>query len=484
MKVTLLIWAFKFIMCATALGIGIWYIDSSIGGASLSYINTDNFMSAIGASDENIANVNGCFLCEYVRDLFGVIGRATEQFWTLTIDHMWILMALGFGVFLVVYTGQYLLDALKSTSKLDASEKKLELHGWFDKVWHQGLRVIIAGTLIGALGMGGTSTLRTITNITITPVMFVGAQLASTATGAITGAACETELAENTSDTDILNPVMQPFMCVMGNLNTVILAGAAGGFALMNYAWLGLGGGIFTWLAGISLVILFLIIGFNLFFQVLSIIFKLIFVIIFVPFFIAATAFQPVWNTMQNLSGKAFEMVVKSAVQIIAISLKIAIMFAIVSFAADSYFPGPIDGFSTILPPLLGHTEQNTDTQSMSVINVFKECETVSLKDGQIDKDLFLPCFNQKKEQIESRYPGAFDFMSAGWDFIMMMIGIFLLYIYVLEPKINAMLGIKSMFGNDKTEEFNFGGWVKDFGKATWSIPEKLFEAVVKEKSK
>ena len=38
-------------------------------------------------------------------------------------------------------------------------------------------------------------------------------------------------------------------MCVVGNLNTVMLAGAGGGFALMNYAWLELNdntGGTFT----------------------------------------------------------------------------------------------------------------------------------------------------------------------------------------------------------------------------------------------
>ena len=47
-----------------------------------------------------------------------------------------------------------------------------------------------------------------------------------------------------------------------------MLAGAAGGFAMMNYAWLDMGGGAFTWLAGLSLVLMFLIIGFDLFFQI------------------------------------------------------------------------------------------------------------------------------------------------------------------------------------------------------------------------
>ena len=58
-----------------------------------------------------------------------------------------------------------------------------------------------------------------------------------------------------------------------------MLAGAGGGFSLMNYAWMGMGGGAITWVAGLALVIMFLIIGFNLFFQVLSVVMKLIFLI-------------------------------------------------------------------------------------------------------------------------------------------------------------------------------------------------------------
>ena len=64
------------------------------------------------------------------------------------------------------------------------------------------------------------------------------------------------------------------FMCVIGNLYSVMLAGAAGGFALMNYAWLGLGGGMLTWIAGLLLVLAFLVIGFDLFFTLVAFLLK------------------------------------------------------------------------------------------------------------------------------------------------------------------------------------------------------------------
>ncbi|MBR1380334.1 MAG: hypothetical protein IJ560_01980 [Alphaproteobacteria bacterium] len=472
MKMKLIAIAIRLIMGGIALGLGIWYLSSSIGGASLTYTSVDGFLNAIGATDGDIANANGCFLCGYIRELFGIIGRGTEMFWNAIVGNLWILMAIGFGIFLFIYTAQYLFDATKKTANLDTSEKKLEFQAWFDKVWRQGARVMICGALIGALGMGGTNALRTVANITIRPVMYVGAELSMAASAVNTAATCNA--LEQTDTNDILNPIMSPFMCVMGNVNSVMLAGAAGGFSLMNYAWMGLGGGAFTWVAGLGLVLMFLIIGFNLFFQILSVVFKLIFIIIFLPFLIAAAAFEPVWKMASGLLPQAFDMVVKSAVQIVGITLKTVIIFAAVSFAADEYFPGPRDGFSAILPPLIGMSPENPDAKTQSVITVFTECEQVALVDGEMDGDKFRDCFNARKMAVERVYPGAFDFMSNGWDFIMMMIGIFVLYFYAVSPRVDKILNVGGK------EQFDFGAWVKDFGKTAWSLPNKIFGGITK----
>ena len=140
---------------------------------------------------------------------------------------------------------------------------------------------MVVGVFIGGLGMGGTGALKIVSNITIKPVMFVGAELSMAATGISSAAQCNAMKVNSDASEDLLNPILQPFMCVVGNVNSVMLAGAAGGFALMNYAWLDLGGGAFTWIAGLTLLLMFLVIGFDLFFQILSVVFKLIFLIIF-----------------------------------------------------------------------------------------------------------------------------------------------------------------------------------------------------------
>lgn len=465
--------AIRLLMGAIALGLGIWYLSSSISGAALTYTSMSGFMNAVGATDGNVANVNGCFMCGYISDLFGVISRATELFWTAIVDNLWILMALGFGIFLFIHTAKYLFDASKKNANLDGKENNLDFKSWFDKVWRQGARIMIVGAFMGALGMGGTAALRTVANITITPVMFVGAELSMAASGVSDAASCGALDTVNTGD-NLLNPILQPFMCVIGNINSVMLAGAAGGFALMNYAWLDMGGGAFTWIAGLALVLMFLIIGFDLFFQILSVVFKLVFLIIFLPLLLAAAAFEQTWKLADGVVKNAINMLVKSAVQIVGITLKVLVIYATVSFAADEYFPGPNDGYSAILPPMMGQTVQNPDAQTLSVMEVFSTCEQVALTDGEMDAEKFKNCFTARRAEVERKYPGAFDFMSDGWDFLLLMFGLFLLYFYVIQPKIDGILG------KDSKEQFDFGTWTKDLGKKIWSAPQQIFEAISK----
>lgn len=470
-KAKLISMAIRFLMGAIAIGLGIWYLSSSIGGATLTYTSTQNFLTAIGAGDD-IASANGCFLCGYISDLFSVIGNAAEIFWTAMLDNIWILLVIGFGIYLFIYTTQYIWDAAKKTTALDAKEKKLEFSAWFDKVWRQAARIMFVGAILGTLGMGGTTALRAISNVTITPVLYVGAELSMAASGVVDATQCGA--IANPASGDLLNPILQPFMCTMGNLNAVMLAGAAGGFAMMNYAWLGMGGGAFTWIAGFILVIMFLIIGFDLFFQVLSIVFKLVFIIIFLPLIIAATAFEGTWKLASNVVANAVTMLVKSAVQIVAISLKILIIYATVSFAADEYFPGPADGYSAIMPPLLGRTVENPDVQTMSVMNVFATCERVALSDGEMDADKFKDCFTAQRAMVERTYPNAFDFLDDGFDFLLIMFFMFVLYFFAISPKVDAILG------KDSKEQFDFGTWTKDLGKKIWGMPQQIFDAVSK----
>lgn len=452
--------AVKLLMGAIALGVGIWYLSSSIGGAALTYSSTENFLTAIGVEDGNIANASGCFLCKYISDLFSAVGTATEQFWSALLNGLMILIALGFGLY-IIYTGiTHVWAATKSTAGTKIEEKKIEFKPWFEKIVKQGIRVLIVMVLLGGASLGGVATLKILAEIIITPILYLGGLLGMVASGIAESASCAIPPADAT---DILTPVMGPFMCVIGNINAVVLAGAAGGFALMNYAWLGLGGGLFTWIAGLGLVIMFLCIGFDLVFQILSVIFKNIFLIIFLPLFVASYAFEGAWKLANGLVNKGINMLIGTAMKTVVIALKVVIIYSTVAYSADYCFPG-----SAMLPPLLGSLSEISGDQSLAVTEAFATCESVSLVDGVIDEDRFQNCFTAKRAEVEREYPGAFDFLENGWDFMVMMAALFALYFLVLRNRIEAML---PSVGN---EDFDFGGQIKQLGKNIWSLPSQI----------
>ncbi|MBR4891634.1 MAG: hypothetical protein IKZ34_00435 [Alphaproteobacteria bacterium] len=476
LKQKLILICVKVILWCVALGVGIWYLSSSLSGASLTYTSVDNFLLAAGVQNGDITTANGCFLCSYVSELFSVLGLATDRFWNAMLNALLILLAIGFGIFLTTHTISHLYKSATVATRVDSHEKNLEFKGWFDKVWKQGVRVLIVAVLIGSTSAGGVHTLRLLSKMTITPVMLVGTEMSMAVTGIGNSAKCYAmqESSEEEKPQDFLNPIVQPLMCIVSNVNSVMLAGAAGGFALMNYSWLGMGGGAMTWVAGLALVLMFLIIGFNLFFEILTVVFKLVFVIIFMPLLLAAYAFEGTWSAAKGLLGKGIDMLVSSAVRIVAITLKVLVIYATVSYAADTYFPGPKeDGYNAILPPMLGVGSENPDVKTMAVMNVFSECERVALDDGEMDKEKFLECFYERKEVVEKTYPGAFDFMENGWDFLLLMGCLFFLYFYAISPKIDKLLG------KDSKELFDFGSWIKDFGKQMFNLPVKLTKMVM-----
>ena len=486
MKKLFLGYLVRFLFGAIALGVGIWYVSSSLSGASLTYTSMDGFLGSIGAVDGNIASTNGCFLCKYVNDLFFVLGTASESFWHAILSHLWILMVIGFGVFLFIHSAKYIYKAMMETTKLDTKEKKLAFAPWFNDVWRNGVRIMIVGAIIGAFGMGGASSIKALSNITIQPVMYVGTELSMAATGISSSAQCVP--AEIGADNPMAS-VSNSFMCIVGNINSVMLAGAAGGFALMNYAWMGLGGGAFTWIAGLLVVIMFVVIGFNLFFEILSVIFKLVFLVIFLPLIAAASAFEKTWKMASGVVKNAVKTLIESAVKVVAISLKVVIVYAMVFFAADEFFPGPVDGYSSIFPPLLVGETVSSDALALSIKNVFSTCEATATINGEIDKDTFKNCFNLHKAQIESRYPGAFDFMHDGLGFLLLMAGLIFVYFYVLAPRVDKLLASVPSFEPFKNSGEKEGGGIDNFGadlkkwiKMGWKKPQEFAEKMIKEK--
>lgn len=481
--------ALKVLGVIIALGVGIWYLSSSIGGDALTYTSVDGFMTAIGVNG-GIEDVGTKFLGKYVIDLLNILGIASEMFWTGLVNNLWILMAAGFAIYMFLSAIKYVWEKSKKNAEYTDKANDMDFKTWFDPVWKLGLRILIAGAVIGVASANPVESLNTVSKILINPILYLGSALSMVATGVNSATDCNT-LFGSVELTGAMSAVSGSFMCVMGNLYTVMLAGAAGGFALMNYAWLGLGGGILTWVAGLLLVLCFLVIGFDLFFQIFSVLFQVVFVVIFLPILIAAAAYEKVWKVASGLFRKSLELVIKAAVSIISISLKIVLLFSIIYYCADAEFPGPVDTYTAILPPLFEDTQavQNVSPETESVMHAFSVCEAASRdSEGNVDADLFKPCFEAQKEQIEQMHQGAFDFLKAGWAFFITMVGLFLMYYYVLSPRIDALIPAGKIKlpvpGDDAdvgtSEKFDIGKWTHDLGQKAWHAPRKWFDGSVK----
>ena len=61
-----------------------------------------------------------------------------------------------------------------------------------------------------------------------------------------------------------------------------------------------------------------------------------------------------------------------------------------------------------------------------------------------------------------------------GFDFLLIMFFMFVLYFFAISPKVDAILG------KDSKEQFDFGTWTKDLGKKIWGMPQQIFDAVSK----
>ena len=90
LKAKLIMGAVRVIMALIAVGLGIWYLSSSLGGAAITYTSTSNFLNAVGVQNGDIGNANGCFMCGYFADLdrsigFCVIITIQKQFFCICV---------------------------------------------------------------------------------------------------------------------------------------------------------------------------------------------------------------------------------------------------------------------------------------------------------------------------------------------------------------------------------------------------------------
>jgi hypothetical protein len=246
-----------------------------------------------------------------------------------------------------------------------------------------------------------------------------------------------------------MNVVADSFMCVIGSLNTAVLYGANTGFGMMSLAMMPRGGGFFTWLGGLAVVLLFLYIGFDVVFKVLNVVFNFVFLIIFMPLLLAAAAFAKTWEKMAGgvLNG-ALGILARTAVSVVGITLEVMIVSA-----------------------LINHGMQSTMSSDPAVeYAIIEKCERMAANDeGEIDKPAFAACFGAER----AANPSAFRYLDKGWDFLVMMLFIFAVYHVLIKKKLQDRIDT-----SDKEAYFEFGENLKTFGQKLWNLPFQIIKKI------
>jgi hypothetical protein len=457
------------------------YYFSSLSGAQLNFSSLTSFLQSTGACTGDtcdISGANGCLLCGQITELINAIGITSGTLFSAIASHLWILLVLGFAIYMIVSAFQTMKESLDNAIGKDGeiSDKqndiKFDYTGWWNKLWKLGLRVAIVGMILGAISSNTIGIARTLNEITIKPIMQLGAGI-SMKLANVPDQMCDMTMSENEKTTiaenNIITPdTIKPMMCVSGLINTVSIAGASGGFVMMNLAWMQ--GEYVLWFLGLLLVIFFAFYGLKLFFELMNVVFQVIFYIIYTPVIIASFAFNGVWPIMKNISSGVIKNLTQLAINMIAITLKIVIFYSIIQFAADKYYPGPVDGYNSIFPPeiLQNQTAASASTSDTKpqIANVMMKCEIASKENGVINEEKFKSCWKSE----EKKNPAAFEFLKHPLDFILMLLFLMLFYFYAVESRLTKQFAKFAAVGSTNFGEqmekaiTNSIGWIEKIG--------------------
>ncbi|MDR2770306.1 MAG: hypothetical protein LBB08_02545 [Rickettsiales bacterium] len=452
MSVKLVIWLVQIALWLGLFGVGLFYLSSSIGGASVPYASLPRFLQSIGVCDAagicDVASANGCFLCPYIRQLFMIIGTAAETLWGVIVGHTWILVAIGFALVMIWQAYEVIMGANAQNAAAPGSiggERALGFPAWLDAIKDQLIRVLVVCALLGVAGYGGSKAMRAVSEAVIYPVMSVGTSLAMGAAG---NSGCKN--AERTDgESNPMDPVSDQFMCVIGNLNVAILSGASGGFALMNFASQGMGGGMMLWIGGLAVVFIFMFIGFNVLFQILNVVFNLVFLIIFLPLFIASYAFEKTWKMAGGVVGNAIGILIETAVRVVAVTLRVLILSSMVAYAQ----------------------KETLSSDPAAEYAIIAKCEKEAADaEGRIDMQIYKRCFEAER----AASPTAFGYLDRGWDFIVMVVFLFVIYFWLVDKKLGKHLKL-----DEGGVYFRFGDQLKNFGGSVWKLPSSLLKKFI-----
>ncbi|MDR0448903.1 MAG: hypothetical protein LBG89_00370 [Rickettsiales bacterium] len=318
----------------------------AIGGA-LYYYSNALALRPLGNISMDFSN-EICLFCPYIRELVEAVAGAAGATYGAFVRHIWILLILGFGIFMVLSAWKLLKESADKTAELGTDEIKFEIRPWIDGLWKQAVRIAVVGVFLGAVGTLGDAAPRLVSDLTIRPILSMGAYI-SVKVAQLPENSCPNDVipGEDRGPHQITSGAMRPLMCMSGILNTITLMGVAKGFETMDKG--GAENNTLLWFLGLATAAVFALYGIRIFFELMNIVFTILFFIMFLPVVIASFAFHETWGIAKNVVDNMLNNVAALAVGMIQIALKLSIFYAIMTFAMDKSEGDPFGMMSTLL---------------------------------------------------------------------------------------------------------------------------------------
>ncbi|MDR2685445.1 MAG: hypothetical protein LBB23_01575 [Rickettsiales bacterium] len=313
-----------------------------------------------------------CIFCPHIRQLVGAMDNAALSVYEVFVNHIWVMMLLGFGVFATITAFQLLKKSADQTAQIeDLGERTFDFTKWIDTLWRQGVRIVIVGVILGAIGSLGSTMPRIATEITLKPILSMGTYISLGIAG-LPDSLCPNSLSlsENSKvpfagegvprsggvvvnnspasagqGGGITESATEPLLCFSNIITTITLAGAAKGFDTMNNA--GINKPI-LWFFGLALAVFFALYGVKLFFELMNILFTILFFIMFLPVIIAGYAFDNVWPVAKNITSNALSQTLGLAVAMVSLALKLSVFYYMIMFAVNNHPSSPFAALLTL----------------------------------------------------------------------------------------------------------------------------------------
>ena len=337
-----------------------WYLK--ISGCDIN--NPENNVNCL------ITNPIACWHCQILDNVWNVMYFTAYKFYNFFSQVSITIMTFAFAFWL-------LLEMF--FKKFATGDIKFDPQGWWKSVIMKAFKIIFAIGIMYSLRISG------VVKYIIDPAISTGTFFSRTVISSIIDIDRCNKLIKNTEPPKFLinaikasqnssnilkeiandntgityqSNVKNEFICIIWNFQTMLLTGISAGANIVQMDW-----NLFNKLIGISIIIVFFLLGWHTLVEVLDIFISLGFLLIFTPFTIMSWAVGGMFKISKSLLNTSFDTLIGIAVHLFIYSFSLSILYISLYYMVDVSSIGfKNEAFVNINKPIKNKGNQIYDT--------------------------------------------------------------------------------------------------------------------------